>query len=81
VQTLQAAPVEQVPIEALLRDAVSLALELRHPVYDCLYLALAAQRGTFMVTADQRLVEAVRRQPGRADLVVLLGEPLDRPRT
>jgi predicted nucleic acid-binding protein len=36
--------------------ALAIALELRHVVYDCFYLALAEQRDATIVTADRRLV-------------------------
>ena len=36
--------------------ALSIALELRHPAYDCFYLALAERRDCHLVTADDRLV-------------------------
>jgi predicted nucleic acid-binding protein len=40
-----------------LRDrALTAALELRHPAYDCFYLALAEQRGCQLVTADERFL-------------------------
>jgi predicted nucleic acid-binding protein len=40
-----------------LRDrAFAIALELRHPAYDCFYLALAEQRGCQFATADERLL-------------------------
>jgi len=42
---------------APLRDrALAIAAELRHPVYDCFYLALAESEDAVMVTADRRLV-------------------------
>ncbi len=41
----------------LLKDrALAIALELRHPVYDCFYLALAEMRDIELVTADRRLL-------------------------
>lgn len=40
----------------LIEEAVQIAIELGHPVYDCLYLALARRLGTQLVTADARLV-------------------------
>ena len=35
---------------------LELAAELRHPVYDCFYLALAEERSAKLVTADRRLI-------------------------
>ena len=40
-------------------DAVRLALALDHPVYDCMYLALAHRIGATVVTADRRFATAV----------------------
>ena len=45
--------------ETLSADAVRLALALDHPVYDCMYLALAHRIGATVVTADRRFVTAV----------------------
>ena len=45
----------------LLRAAASLAVELGHPVYDCLYLVLAASRSAPIATADDRLRRAAER--------------------
>lgn len=50
----------------LLPAAFALAIELDHPVYDCLYLALALTEDCPLVTADRRLAEAA----GRAGVVV-----------
>ncbi|MEM7642169.1 MAG: type II toxin-antitoxin system VapC family toxin [Pseudomonadota bacterium] len=51
--------VELVGHRRLMPDALRLALDLRHPAYDCAYLALALDRGLPMVTADLRLVRTV----------------------
>lgn len=40
----------------LLEDATRLSLELNHPAYDCIYLALAMQNGWPFITADRRLL-------------------------
>jgi predicted nucleic acid-binding protein len=48
-----------VPIEGLIRPATALTRRLDHPVYDCLYLALADTEGLPIVTADERLLAAV----------------------
>ena len=39
---------------SLLVDALALSIQLKHPVYDCLYLALARRTGLPLVTADRR---------------------------
>jgi predicted nucleic acid-binding protein len=46
---------ELVPSNRLKDRALAIALALKHPAYDCFYLALAEQRGCRMVTADERL--------------------------
>ena len=45
--------------ETVSADAVRLALSLDHPVYDCVYLALAHRVGATVVTADRRFANAV----------------------
>jgi len=37
-------------------EALALACHLDHPVYDCLYLALARREAAVLVSADQRLM-------------------------
>jgi predicted nucleic acid-binding protein len=44
-----------VPSQSLRMRAFSIATELRHPVYDCFYLALAENRSGRLLTADRRL--------------------------
>ncbi|MDE0334762.1 MAG: type II toxin-antitoxin system VapC family toxin [Defluviicoccus sp.] len=44
--------------ETVSADAVRLALAFDHPVYDCMYLALAHRIGATVVTADRRFVTA-----------------------
>jgi predicted nucleic acid-binding protein len=58
---LQSAEVELVPARALMESATRMAIELDHPAYDCLYLALAVENGCQFVTADKRLVDKIRR--------------------
>jgi len=43
-----------VRISSLTEPALGLALEHRHPVYDCLYVALALELSCDLVTADER---------------------------
>ena len=40
--------------ETLMADALRLAVDLDHPIYDCVYLALAYRVGGILVTADTR---------------------------
>ena len=47
------------PCQELAVAATTLAVELRHPAYDCFYLALAIAEDTELVTADRRLLAAV----------------------
>jgi len=47
----------------LLPRALRLALDLAHPVYDCIYLALAEARDDDLLTADHRFIQAVRSTP------------------
>lgn len=44
------------PSEPLIPRAAELSRELDHPVYDCIYLALAESRRDRLVTADRRLL-------------------------
>lgn len=62
-----------VPNAGLLNSALDVALTLEHPVYDCLYLALAEQREAPLVTADTRLMDRLAER-GWAGTVVSLTE-------
>lgn len=47
--------------EALVHRAMEIALTLRHPVYDCLYLACAERAGGRLITADRKLLATLQR--------------------
>jgi predicted nucleic acid-binding protein len=49
---------ELVPAQELAGRALAIAIELRHPVYDCIYIALAEARAARLVTADAKLLRA-----------------------
>lgn len=66
------APVTTVPLEEDVIAAVRLAGELDHPIYDCLYLALAIREGTYVVTADRRFANALSKHPTLSGTVRLL---------
>jgi predicted nucleic acid-binding protein len=72
LQLLLQAPVSLAVSRILLEPAIEISFDLRHPVYDCVYLALALQRQVPLVTADERLVAAVRKLPRLAAHVILL---------
>lgn len=62
---LEQADIETLPTRHLLGSAVSLVVELDHPTYDCLSLALAIERAWRFATADkcfQRKVQEARSQ-------------------
>ena len=69
LQGLMNAQEAQARLESLLRmtiiwesdemvgsDALRIAVALRHPAYDCVYLALARHIGATLVTADERFM-------------------------
>ena len=47
------------PFDDLIERAMQIALEIAHPVYDCLYLACAEGTASTLVTADRKLVNKV----------------------
>jgi predicted nucleic acid-binding protein len=52
------------PMEGLAMRATEIAIELRHPIYDCFYLALAERERCPLVTADKRLLAAAKKLKG-----------------
>jgi predicted nucleic acid-binding protein len=70
---LQAAEIELRPTRSLLEAATRIAIELDHPAYDCLYLALAIESGCQFVTADEGFVRKCAQRRGRfRDRVITL---------
>jgi predicted nucleic acid-binding protein len=53
-----------IPLEDIAAAALNLAADLKHPIYDCLYLALAARERCALVTADSTLVAKAKRAKG-----------------
>jgi predicted nucleic acid-binding protein len=60
-----------IPAATLVDQALRLAIELGHPVYDCLYLAAAHSESIKLLTADRRFASAVAGSQ-YSSLVVLL---------
>jgi predicted nucleic acid-binding protein len=52
-----------------LAAALRIACEVRHPVYDCIYLALAIEQRAALATSDVRLAEKARQK--RIEVVLL----------
>jgi len=69
------APVATGPIEDDLPAAANLANTLSHPVYDCLYLAMAIRENTYVVTADRRFYAIVDRALPLQGKVRMLTDP------
>lgn len=59
-ELVESQKIDFVDCEKLAVRALALALELAHPVYDCVYLALALAEDVPMVTADRRFIDRVR---------------------
>ena len=68
-----------VPSAPLTPRAVRLAVALRHPAYDCIYLALAETERAPLVTADRKLHARCQQSDAQALglRVHLLGQPWD----
>lgn len=74
LELFEIAPVEVCVAADLLTEALTYATCLKHPIHDCLYLALAIQRRTVMVTADARFLRALKAEPDLAGRVVMLAD-------
>ena len=61
---------ELVPATPLLRKAQHWSRRLDHPVYDCLYLALAEARNGSVITKDQRLLSRLGKDAEAVGLAV-----------
>lgn len=60
LKVLERAPVRDVPTPPLVPAGLELALSLRHPIYDCLFLALAIEHDCELLTADDAFLKVVR---------------------
>jgi predicted nucleic acid-binding protein len=63
---LQSAEIELLATRPLLEAATRLAIEIDHPAYDCMYLALAVENKCQFITADERFLRKLHRAPQRA---------------
>ena len=53
---LRGAEIELLPTRSLFEAASRMSIEIDHPAYDCLYLALAIEKKCQFVTVDERLL-------------------------
>jgi predicted nucleic acid-binding protein len=60
---------QTVPSTLLLSDAFAISLELRHPIYDCVYVAAAIAAHRLLVTADKRFAAKLASSSTTADRV------------
>ena len=60
---LLAVPVKLLPISRFMRETVRIAHYYRRTFYDASYLALAIQESCALITADLRLLNALRNTP------------------
>lgn len=74
---LQAADIEFLPTHSLMEAATRIAVELEHPAYDCLYLALAADRNSRLVTPDERFLHKLSQGHGLRDRVIGLRQAVE----
>ncbi|HEY7300638.1 MAG TPA: type II toxin-antitoxin system VapC family toxin [Xanthobacteraceae bacterium] len=66
LETVMAHFAEVVSLDELAARAIQFAIDLRHPIYDCFYLALAERERAPIVSADVRLLAAAGRVPSIA---------------
>ena len=62
---------ELCPLASLAQRALAIAQELRHPAYDCFYLALAEAKDANVVTADRRFAQRLAGTPWQARTITL----------
>jgi len=77
---LRGADIEVLPTLQLLETATSMAVDLEHPAYDCVYLGLALTNIWHFVTADDRLRRKLHQSADPVswrDIVVSLSEAAD----
>ena len=58
---LQSAEVELLPMRSLFEATTRMSIEVDHPAYDCIYLALAIESSCQFVTADEQLLRKLQR--------------------
>lgn len=57
------------PIAAHFVEAANLSRRLQHPIFDCVYIAMARASGSQLITADERLFRTARKASADAALL------------
>ena len=71
IDRLGALGIDTAPADTVWRHALTLAVDLNHPVYDCVYLATTIRTGSQLVTLDERFRRKLTGTPWQ----VLLADP------
>jgi predicted nucleic acid-binding protein len=63
---IQGAEIELLPTRSLFETTTRISIELNHPAYDCMYLAMAVENQCRFVTADERFLRKLGQSGRRA---------------
>jgi len=63
LEAIEAQPLQVYPSLRLMSPAFDMAIQTRRAVYDCVYIALAVECQCQMVTADEKLFNALGQDP------------------
>jgi predicted nucleic acid-binding protein len=69
LRELLTVPLDLEPAVELVLAALSIALQTQRTVYDAIYLALAVQSGSPLLTGDRKLFEAIKAGPLSAHIM------------
>jgi predicted nucleic acid-binding protein len=53
-----------IPMAELAARATEIAIAIKHPIYDCFYLALAERENAPLISADKRLLSTAKKARG-----------------
>ena len=60
-----------ITIADFIDEAISLAIDLKHPIYDCVYLVTSRRLGAPLVTADTTFAAKLAGTPDAANVILL----------